>query len=256
MTGNSAAGTEVDADRARALLERLDLTRLDSGDSPDRVALFCRRAATPFGDPAALCVLPEYVATAVGQLEEHGKRNSVRVATVANFPEGDQRVTAVARSIDAALEAGADEIDAVLPWKALVRGEIETVAELLETARRRCGRKVLKVILETGALEPDQITLAADMALDHGADFLKTSTGIGHPGASLEAASQLLDRIRARGADCGLKVSGGVRRAAMAETYLALAEIRMGDGWPSPDRFRIGASSLLDDLIGILESAQ
>ena len=250
-------GTEaVSPDRARILLARLDLTRLDPEDSSEAVARFCRRARTSHGNPAALCVLPEHAGTAVATLEEMGLRTRVRVASVANFPGGDQALATVLRSIEAAVDAGADEIDAVLPWRALVRDEVEAVTEMLETIRRCCGQKLLKVILETGALTPAQIVRAADMALDHGADFLKTSTGIGHPGASIEAASMLLDRIRDRNAACGLKVSGGIRQASVAVKYLDLAEEKMGAGWPTVDRFRIGASSLLGDLLGILDTAR
>ena len=112
----------------------------------------------------------------------------------------------------------------------------------------------MKVILETGALTQELIDRAAALAIDCGADFLKTSTGKGPPGATLEAASLLIDRIERDGAAdrCGLKVSGGIRTIADADGYLLLAERRLGSAWPTPARFRIGASGLFDALLDAL----
>lgn len=244
----------VATERARTLLARLDLTHLVPNESKQVLAGFCRRAKTPFGTPAAICVLPENVTTACETLAADGVRSTVRVATVANFPVGDQVLADVERSIDYSLDAGADEIDAVLPWRSLLDGDTGTCSDLLASARKRCDGTVLKVILETGALPVAIIETAADLALDHGADFLKTSTGLGPPGASLDATAVLLDRIQARGAPCGLKVSGGIRTPVQADLYLRQAEARMGVSWPSNQRFRIGASGLLDGLLQLLSA--
>ena len=243
-------------ERLGRLLACLDLTRLTPGDSADDVAAFCTTADTRHGTPAAVCVLPDFVDRAVATLRRSKRLAGVRVATVANFPDGDQTADAVFATIDRSLEAGADEIDLVLPWREVAEGRTDRAAGLLAGARTRCGDATLKVILETGALDPVGIERAATLALDHGADFLKTSTGVGHPGADPEAAGRLLDRIDAAGVDCGLKVSGGLRTPQAADVYLALAERRMGPAWPTPERFRIGASSLFDGLIEALDSPE
>ncbi|NKI34499.1 deoxyribose-phosphate aldolase [Wenzhouxiangella sp. XN79A] len=243
-------------DRLRALLGRLDLTRLAPDDDADSVAAFCATAASRHGAPAAVCILPAFVELAARTLDRHGLSGTVRVATVANFPGGDRPVDAVFAGIERSLADGADEIDLVLPWRDLVAGRIEQAAALLDGARKRSSGATLKVILETGALTGRQLDRAADLALDHGADFLKTSTGVDHPGASPEAAGRLLQRISARRAPCGLKVSGGIRTIDAASAYLALAEQRMGPDWPSPERFRIGASGLLDRLLEALDASR
>lgn len=237
------------AERTTRLLRALDLTRLVPGDDPSTIQALCASARTPLGSPAAVCVLPAYVTTAIASLREAGPDDAIRVATVANFPGGDRPLAEILASIERSLDDGADEIDLVLPWRDVAAGRIEAVSLLLAEARVRVGSATLKIILETGALQPEGIDRAADLALDHGADFLKTSTGVGQPGASLEAAERLLDRIAARGGGCGLKVSGGIRTVAEADRYLGLAELRMGSEWPTPERFRIGASGLFDALL-------
>lgn len=248
-----SATTPMPAERLKRLLHALDLTRLVPGDDRTKIAALCASAATKHGSPAAVCVLPDFVVTAVESLNDAALPDTVRVATVANFPAGDQPPRDVLSSIERSLRDGADEIDLVMPWRELSAGHTETAADLLRTARDRIGSATLKVILETGALTPEAIDRAADLALEHGADFLKTSTGVGHPGADLPAAARLLERISAHGGVCGLKVSGGIRTTADADAYLRLAEERMGKAWTSPDRFRIGASGLFTALLDELD---
>jgi len=243
------------ADRLLRLLACLDLTRLTPDDDPAAVEAFCASANHRHGAPAAVCIRPEFVVCAVKTLIAQGLRDRGRVATVANFPGGDGPRDAVAKTIDTALADGADEIDLVLPWRDVAAGQLADASRLLSEARDRTAGRTLKVILETGALSPAAIDRAADLALDHGVDFLKTSTGFGHPGADPEAALRLLDRIAANHASCGLKVSGGIRTPDEADSYLALAERRMGQDWPDPHRFRIGASGLFGALIEALDSA-
>lgn len=246
----------MEGERPLHLLTCLDLTRLQADDDEGAVRRFCASASTPYGSPAALCIQPQWVALADRTLDELGLRSRVRVATVANFPGGDQDPEQVSAVIQRALDDGADEIDIVLPWREVAQRRCVGAARLLDDARARCTGKTLKVILETGALQAEAIDRAADLALDHGADFLKTSTGLHAVGATLDAAGRLLDRIRARGVDCGLKVSGGIRSVEQAEAYRTLCEARMGTEWPTPERFRIGASGLFDALLQALAEAE
>ncbi|MBY6203262.1 deoxyribose-phosphate aldolase [Halomonas denitrificans] len=241
-------------ERLQRLLEALDLTRLEAGDPEAAIETLCRRAHTPFGRPAAVCVLPDRVGVAKRTLADADPDHRILLATVANFPAGDDDVAAVTATVEHALEACADEIDVVLPWRALRDGRPNAARRMLEAVRRACGPATMKVIVETGALTNELVDHAAALAIDCGADFLKTSTGKGPTGATPEAASLLIDRIEREGAvdRCGLKVSGGIRTIAAAEGYLALAERRLGPDWPTPSRFRIGASGLFDVLLDAL----
>lgn len=232
----------------------LDLTRLEDDDAPAEIRTLCRRAHTPAGPVAAVCVYPRFIETAREVLREQGLTGRVRIATVVNFPAGDQAPESVADAIRSALAAGADEIDLVFPWRALSDGDTQTGHELVAAGRAACGDHVLKVILETGELaEPGLIRQAANVAIEAGADFLKTSTGKVPVNATPEAARILLEVIRNSGKDVGCKVSGGIRTTEQAREYLDLAAEIMGAGWISPQHFRFGASGLLDDLLATLE---
>jgi len=169
------------------------------------------------------------------------------IAGVVNFPAGDAPPAAVERETVAAMEAGCDEMDVVVPWRALLeRGDEAAVRDVVRAARRASAGRVLKVILETGALPEALTERAARIAVAEGADFLKTSTGRHERGADPAAVRVLLRVIADSPRPVGLKVSGGVRTAADALAYVRLCEEA---GLPaSPDRFRIGASSLLDAL--------
>lgn len=254
---------------ARRALAALDLTRLEmpvakSGQQwsssqraleVEAIVALCTRAATPFGTPAAVCVFAEFVATAREALAAAGIDQHVRIATVANFPDGDASVDRVRREIDAALDCGADEIDVVFPYRSLLAGDADAGRALVAAARTACDKKTLKVILETGELaRPTLTNQAACIALDGGADFLKTSTGKVAVNATPESAELLLTLIRDTGSTAGLKVSGGVRDVASAAGYLDQADRILRAGWADPDHFRIGASSLLDDILRILKN--
>jgi len=237
-------------DAARRTLPLVDLTRLEAGDEDADIKALCRRARTPCGPVAAVCVYPRFIATALRALENEGLAGRVRVATVVNFPHGQDGTESVVEAIDSALANGADEIDLVFPWRALVGGDAETGRDRVLAARRACGDHVLKVILETGELaEPALIRQAAEIAIDAGADFLKTSTGKVPVNATPEAARILLEAIRDSGRDVGCKVSGGIRTTGQAREYLELAAEIMGREWIGPEHFRFGASGLLDDLL-------
>jgi deoxyribose-phosphate aldolase len=205
---------------------------------------------------AAVCVYPAFVKQAVAAL--HG--TSVNVATVINFPEGNHSLTSVTHAIQSALNEGAEEIDIVFPYPRYLAGEKTDVKEYLHACKLACGDHLLKVILETGALKDLHIIAAAsELAIEAGADFLKTSTGKIAIGATLEAAAVMLQTIRNKSNDSvGFKVSGGVRTIPQALEYIALAEKIMGADWVTPAHFRIGASQLADVLLqqwaGVLNS--
>ena len=241
---------------ARQALALMDLTSLNDDDSDRSIESLCRRARTPAGTPAAVCVYPAFVTTARRTLKALDLEGQVRIATVTNFPHGGDDIMAAARESREAVAAGADEVDVVFPYRALLAGDEETGRELVACCHQACGDATLKVILETGELkDPALIRRAAELAIEGGADFLKTSTGKVAVNATLEAAEILLEAIRASDRDVGFKAAGGVRTAEDAQAYLALAERVMGASWITPDHFRFGASGLLDDLLVTLELA-
>jgi deoxyribose-phosphate aldolase len=236
------------AEAARRALPLVDLTSLNEDDTPERIAALCEQAVTPAGPVAAVCVYAPFVRQCVDALRGTG----VRVATVANFPGGGVDLPAVRAEIERAVADGADEIDVVLPYLAYLHGDRAVALDLLRASREAAGERTLKVILEAGRLEdPAVIRAAADDALAAGADFVKTSTGKLLVGATLEAARPMLESIRAAGHG-GFKAAGGVRTADDAGGYLALADELLGPGWAAPETFRIGASSLLGDLLAAL----
>ncbi len=169
---------------------------------------------------------------------------------VANFPGGEEEPEAVEAEVIASLAAGASEIDLVWNWRAWQDGhKARALVPVERVAALTRGRARLKVILETGAFEGrSDLPDAADACLAAGADFLKTSTGKTAQGATPEAARLLLEAIARQGGTAGFKASGGIRSLEDAAAYLALAEHVLGEGWATPDHFRIGASSLLATL--------
>ncbi|MEQ8587914.1 MAG: deoxyribose-phosphate aldolase [Thalassobaculaceae bacterium] len=240
--------SEDPADTARRAIACLDLTSLNDGDDDPAIEALCRRAITPAGPVAAVCVWARYVPLCRERLDGTG----VKVCTVVNFPDGFDSVEAVRDEILPAIADGADEIDVVLPYTALLTGRREEARAVLDMARLMTGKNTLKVILETGRLiTPGAIREAADMAVAAGADFLKTSTGKVAVSATLEAAHVLLDVAAAADRPVGVKVAGGVRTTAQAAAYLRLADSI--NGRAEPTNFRFGASGLLDALLATLD---
>jgi len=242
-----------DAEVARRILRCLDLTDLSATCSEPALDALCRQALTPHGPVAAVCVWPQLVVRARDLL----RGSPVRIATVVNFPEGEDDLERVSDDAEEAVGDGANEIDCVLPYRAFLRGETGPVRDLLAAVRDMVdGGRTLKVVLETGAF-PDAAAIAAAsrLAIDSGVDFLKTSTGKAAP-PSLEAAETMLATIRDAGRPVGLKVSGGIRTLAAARDYLDLADRVMGQGWATPQTFRIGASALYDTLVAAIEGRE
>jgi len=244
-----SARTEQDV--ARIALSCLDLTSLNDNDTEADVLALCQRAATAHGPPAALCVWPQFAAVAVAHAPPR-----VRVAAVANFPDGSldmQRALADSARI---VQAGAHEVDVVLPYRALLAGDEAVCSTLLRAVRERCDGLTLKVILETGALPGVHwMQRAARIALAEGADFLKTSSGKTAVSATPQAARCLLEAIAANSrarTSVGFKAAGGIRTLADAARYIDLVEELLGADALTPARFRIGASALLNDIERVL----
>jgi deoxyribose-phosphate aldolase len=233
----------ADADVARRAIPLVDLTDLGAETTEAAADVLCERAAR--AAVAAVCVWPPFVARCRKRLDGTG----VHVATVVNFPAGTDPADRAAAVTAAAVAAGADEIDVVLPYAAWLAGDADHAAGVLAAVRAETGSRVMKVIIETGEL-PDQsaIDRATMFAIEHGADFVKTSTGKTPVSATPEAAEIVLEAIAVSGEPVGFKASGGIRTVADAATYLDLADRIMGPDWATPATFRIGASSLLDAL--------
>jgi deoxyribose-phosphate aldolase len=242
----------TDQEFALRALKLLDLTDLNDGCREDHIEQLVQKAVTPHGPVAAVCVWPQFVSLAKGRLKASG----VKVATVINFPKGGDNVERAIDDAEEALDDGADEIDLVLPWKALIDGDDITPRSMVSEVQELCEDQDarLKVILETGML-PDQMMVrkAADLAIDAGADFIKTSTGKAQISATPEAVRTMIAAIQASSRTIGLKPSGGIKTLADAKTYLGLVDDALGPVWASPGTFRFGASGLYDALIAAIE---
>ena len=233
-------------DLARRILPLLDLTSLGEGDTPAQIETLCASALAVDPRPAAICVYPEHVTTVRRALAPA----AVKVATVVNFPDGGGNAERVSRETRRAIAAGADEVDMVLPWRALLDGQARIARAAVAACRAACGPGIaLKLILETGELrEAVHVQAACRIGLEEGVDFLKTSTGKVPVNATPEAARLMLEAIADAGGRCGLKLAGGIRTLDEAAAYLQMVATRMGDDWISPQHLRIGASALFAEL--------
>jgi deoxyribose-phosphate aldolase len=239
-----------------------DLTTLEGSDSPGKVRQLASKAIRPApGDPsiphvAALCVYPNLVPTAVEALRGSG----VKVASVATgFPSGQMPLELRLEEIERAIDAGADEIDIVISRGLFLAGDEHSVFDEVASSKKAAGEAHVKAILETGELGSyDRIRRAALVAMAAGADTIKTSTGKVSPASTLPTALVMAEAIRDfeeyGGRAVGLKVAGGIRTAKDAIRYLVIVHETLGDDWLTPDRFRIGASSLLNDLLMQIDS--
>ena len=235
----------------------LDLTTLEGKDSEGKVRQLCRKAIRPLpGDPsvphvAAICVYPNLVAVARDALAGSG----VKVASVASgFPAGLVPLSAKLEDTRIAVEAGADEIDMVIDRGAFLSGDYEKVASEIIAIKDTCGDAHLKVILETGELETyDNVRKASRLAMTYGADFIKTSTGKINPAATPGVVLVMLEAIRdfyfETGRRVGMKPAGGIKTSKQALHLLVLVKETLGDAWLTPDLFRIGASTVTNDLL-------
>jgi deoxyribose-phosphate aldolase len=248
----------------RFILSVLDLTSLGENDTPSLIQQLCRKAVHPVpcnqGMPqvAAVCVYPQFVQGAREILRNTG----IRIATVAGaFPTGEGPINKKLGEVSNALLQGADEIDFVIDYKEFLRGDKKYINEEVAQAKRLCGDKMLKVILETGAFgSSDNIRAASEVAIAAGADFLKTSTGKINPAATIPAARVMMEVIKEHyqksGVMVGIKVAGGISSLNDAVQYLALLHEVLGEKWFTPDYFRIGASRLVDEISSRLGSRE
>lgn len=238
---------------AQLALRCLDLTSLNDADTAADIAALCQRAQTPYGNVAAVCVWPRFVAQARSLLPP-----SVRVAAVANFPEGALDLARAVADVQQIVASGGDEVDVVLPYRTLMDGtpnSAQACADFLAQVRTACGPLTLKVIIESGVLQsPALIAHATQLAIAAGADFVKTSTGKTPVSATLDAAAVMLRAIADSGSTTvGFKASGGIRTVHDAQPYLALVAELLGTNALTPQRFRLGASGLLTDIETVLD---
>jgi deoxyribose-phosphate aldolase len=238
---------------ARTALACLDLTSLadghDAAGGEAEIEALCRKAqggSGRFGTTAAVCVWPRQAALARSLLPA-----AIRVAAVANFPDGSSDVLRAVRDTASIVQAGAQEVDVVMPYR-----DFAAAPAVLNAVRRACEGLTLKVILETGELkDPALIHQACRIALDNGADFLKTSTGKKPVSATPDAARLLLGAISSSAtarSRVGFKPAGGIKTVADAAAYIALTQAALGPGAIGPQRFRIGASGVLADIEAVL----
>ncbi|CAM3888054.1 deoxyribose-phosphate aldolase [Roseateles saccharophilus] len=244
--------TELQA-AARTALACLDLTSLNDADTAADIDALCKRAQTVHGNVAAVCVWPRFVAQARAALPA-----AIKVAAVANFPDGALDVQRALADVAEIAQAGGDEVDVVLPYRALLADHSTEVAEFLSEVRFASRPLTLKVIIESGELgTSERVAQATRMALAAGADFVKTSTGKTRTGATPEAAAVMLKEIKASGLSAaGFKASGGVRSVADAAGYIAQVQAALGAEALNPQRLRFGASGLLTDIEAVLSGAE
>ena len=238
-------------------ISMIDLTTLEGQDTTGKVKALCAKALRPDpSDPtvppvAAVCVYPDLVATAKKALGKSG----VKVASVATaFPSGRASLQVRLQDTKDAVAAGADEIDMVIDRGAFLAGRYAEVFDEIVAVKDTCSDAHLKVILETGELATyDNVRRASWLAMLAGADFIKTSTGKITPAATLPVTLVMLEAVRdfrdATGRQIGVKPAGGIRNTKDAIRYLVLVNETAGDDWLNPDWFRLGASSLLNDLL-------
>lgn len=242
-----------DREIAARALASLDLTNLNEDCTSEDVKTLIQKAKTPHGPTAAICIWPRFVGEARRALEGTG----IRIATVVNFPTGDEPMDQTLDITSKSVAAGADEIDMVIPYKAVMEGKGGLVPATVARIKSAAGSAPVKAILETGILAQDSlIQEAAELALEGGADFLKTSTGKVPVNATPKAAEIMLHAIKASGKKVGFKPAGGVKTVGDARVYLDLCDQIMGPGWATPATFRIGASGVLSALLAALDGAQ
>ncbi|GAA2132114.1 deoxyribose-phosphate aldolase [Actinomadura napierensis] len=249
--------TSAKAEAIDLAISMVDLTTLEGADTAGKVRALCAKAVRPDpSDPTvpkvgAVCVYPDMVETAVAALDGSG----IGVASVATaFPSGRAPLEAKLADTRAAVAAGAAEIDMVIDRGAFLSGDVLKVFEEITAVKQACGQAHLKVILETGELATlDNVRRASWLAMRAGADFIKTSTGKVSPAATLPVTLVMLEAVRdyraATGRQIGVKPAGGIRTTKDAIKYLVLVNETAGPDWLSPQWFRLGASSVLNDLL-------
>jgi deoxyribose-phosphate aldolase len=238
-------------------LNMIDLTTLEGADTEGKVKQMCYKAQHLHDElpglptTAAVCVYPNFVKTAVNEVKGSG----VKVASVATaFPSGHSSREIKLMDTKIAVDNGADEVDMVISRGRFHQGDYNFVFDEIAAVKEACGKARLKVILETGELGTfDKVRRASDIAIDAGADFIKTSTGKIKPAATLPVTLVMLEAIKdhyyATGKMVGMKPAGGISNAKLALQYLVMVKETLGGQWLSNEWFRFGASSLANDVI-------
>lgn len=238
-------------------LSMMDLTTLEGKDSVGKVIQLCQKAKLPYASMpelpkvAAVCVYPTMVRIAKKQLLDSG----INVASVATaFPSGMAPLSVRLDDTKFAVDEGADEVDMVISRGAFLSGEYQKVYDEISAIKEACGNAHLKVILETGELHTyENVRKASDIAMEAGADFIKTSTGKISPAATQPVTLVMLEAIRdfyyKKGKMIGMKPAGGIRTAKQAIQYLVLVKETLGAAWLNNKFFRFGASSLANDVL-------
>jgi deoxyribose-phosphate aldolase len=238
-------------------ISMMDLTTLEGKDTPGKVAFLCRKAMQPT-DPrynvppcAAVCVYPNLVPR--GEEVPRRLRRESRLRRD-RFPERLYAARLRLEEVRSARADGADEIDMVIDRGVFLSGNHARTADEIAAIKEACGEAHLKVILETGELQTyDNVRIASEIAMRSGADFIKTSTGKVSPAATMPVTLVMLEAIRdyfyETGIRIGMKPAGGIRTAKQALAYLVMVKETLGDDWLTPDLFRFGASTLVNDVL-------
>ena len=255
--GKRSIKTSAKLEGLKLAVSMMDLTTLEGKDTPGKVAFLCRKAMQPL-DPqyqvpscAAVCVYPNLVRVAKKFLGHSG----VKVASVATaFPTGLMPLKLKLEEVRTAVRNGADEIDMVIDRGVFLAGDHARVFDEIAQTKEACGPAHLKVILETGELQTyDNVRVASDIAMRAGADFIKTSTGKISPAATMPVTLVMLEAIRdffyETGFRIGMKPAGGIKTAKQSLAYLVMVKETLGDDWLTPDLFRFGASTLVNDVL-------
>ncbi|HPE55712.1 MAG TPA: deoxyribose-phosphate aldolase [Bacteroidales bacterium] len=257
------AARQINPDQAEELkalkiiLNCIDLTTLEGSDTEEKVLGLCNKAKSihslgaDFPDVAAVCFYPTFAALAKKNLKD----TNIEVACVAGaFPAGQSPIEIKVAEVEFAVVQGADEIDMVISRGKFLEGKFTEVADEIKAIKKACGDAHLKVILETGELNTvDNIRKASEIAINAGADFIKTSTGKIQPAATLEAIMVMADTVKeyfeATGKKIGLKPAGGISDYKTALDFYQVIKQTLGQQWLNNQLFRIGASRLTDDVI-------
>ncbi|MCF8257449.1 MAG: deoxyribose-phosphate aldolase [Flavobacteriales bacterium] len=249
--------SEAKTQGLRMVLNMIDLTTLEGKDTEGKVRQMCYKAAhlhdqlPGLPNVAAVCVYPNHVATAIHALKGTG----IKVASVATaFPSGNSSKEIKLADTKIAVDAGADEVDMVISRGRFLQGDHDFVSDEIATIKEACGQARLKVILETGELcTLDNVRQASFIAMEAGADFIKTSTGKISPAATMPVTLVMLEAIRdyyfETGRMVGMKPAGGISKSKLALHYLVMVKETLGDAWLTNHWFRFGASSLANDVL-------
>ncbi|ALO35182.1 2-deoxyribose-5-phosphate aldolase [Colwellia sp. MT41] len=249
---NNLPSAESKAVALRAL-SLMDLTSLTNTETEQDIIELCRQAKSPVGATAAICIFPRFIPIAKKALKAQ-QSPQIKIATVTNFPHGNDDIDIALAETKAAVAYGADEVDLVFPYRALMQGNETIGFDMVKICKQACANSAkLKVIIETGELKSEVlIRQASEIAINAGANFIKTSTGKVAVNATPAAAKIMLEVIKQKNTAVGFKPAGGVRNAEDAAIYLDLADSILGGEWADANHFRFGASSLLTSLLATL----